>query len=52
MLLTAPNGATVDASDEAAANLLANGFSRPVEPKPKPKAAPRKRAAKPKTKEQ
>lgn len=50
MLLKAPNGATVDARDDAVAALMANGFKRAeaVKPETKPKAAPRKRTAKPK----
>lgn len=44
--LVSPNGVVVEASDEAAPALLANGYA--PEKAEKPKAAPRKRAAKPK----
>ena len=43
--LVAPNGVIVEASDEAAPALLANGYAKAEE---KPKAAQRKRAVKPK----
>lgn len=47
------NGAVIQASDDAVPRLLAAGFVRvgdvaPLEQRPKPKAAPRRRAAKPK----
>ena len=42
--LVSPNGVEVEAMDEAVGNLLAMGFSRAEAEKPKPKAAPRKRA--------
>ncbi len=42
--LTAPNGAAFEASDEMAPKLLAAGWKRAEEPKPK--AAPRKRTTK------
>lgn len=46
--LVSPNGVAVDAEDTAVDNLLAIGFKRAEAEKPKAKAAPRKRAAKPK----
>lgn len=50
MLLVAPNGCAVDASDEAAPKLMEQGWSRAddAKPEPKPKRATRKRSAKPK----
>jgi hypothetical protein len=49
MLLKAPNGAVIDASEESAKNLLANGFSKVEEltkPEEKPKRTTRKRTTK------
>ncbi|MBQ1450061.1 MAG: hypothetical protein IIZ12_03905 [Eggerthellaceae bacterium] len=49
MLLKAPNGAVIDASEESAKNLLANGFSKvekPTKPEEKPKRTTRKRTTK------
>lgn len=51
--LKALNGVVIQASDDAVPRLLAAGFVRvgdtaPLEQKPKPKAAPRRMAAKPK----
>ena len=44
--LTSPNGVEVEACDEAVESMVAAGFKRAVAEKPK--AAPKKRAAKPK----
>lgn len=46
--LVSPNGVEVEAMGAAVDGLLAMGFKRAEAEKPKPKAAPRKRAAKPK----
>lgn len=50
MLLIAPNGCEVEASEEAAPKLMEQGWSKAPGPEPeaKPKPAARRRAAKPK----
>lgn len=47
--MQAPNGAIIEATEEAVKNLLDMGFTRVSEERPRRKAAPRKRTA---TKEQ
>lgn len=44
--LVAPNGVVVEASDDAAPALLANGYAPEKAEKPEEKRAPRKRAPK------
>lgn len=45
--LVAPNGVEVNVPEQSKDKLLALGYAE-AKPEPKPKAAPRKRAAKPK----